>query len=432
MASDFHIEGLGGKRTLSGEIAVRGAKNAALPAFASSLLFSESIELENVPDIEDIKRMAELLSSIGARVEHIAPEKYRISSPTKVVPDMPVEVTKKFRASVVLTGPILAREGRVSFPAPGGDLIGARPIDLFLEGFVHMGARLSIHAGIYTLEAPKRGLTGCEIILRQQSVTATTALVMAGLLAKGTTVIKNAAFEPEIVSLVKFLKRSGGKIDGEGTPTLTIEGGGLLKPAPEPYRVPPDRIEAGSFLILGVLAGSHVVITNCNSSELDVPIEMIRYASDAEIIVGKNRIEVKNKRSPSIRATNVRTHEYPGFPTDLQAPMTVFLTQAEGESLIFETIFESRLGYIPELVRMGADITVCDPHRAIVRGPRELRGAELTSPDVRAGLAYILAAIVAKGPSVIHNVYTIDRGYERIEKRFASLGLDIERVEARD
>lgn len=429
MASDFKIEGLDGKRTLSGEIAVRGAKNAALPALASSLLFSDAVELENVPDIEDIKRMAELLSAIGAGVERTAPDRYRVLLPGDITPDMPVELTKKFRASVVLTGLILARVGRVSFPAPGGDLIGARPIDLFLEGFTHMGARLSIHAGVHVLQAPKRGLTGCEIILRQQSVTATTALLMAGLLAKGTTVIKNAAFEPEIVSLVKYLKQSGARIEGEGTTTLTIEGGGLLKPAGEPYIVPPDRIEAGSLLILGVLAGKRIVITNCDPRELDVPIEMIRYVSDAEIVVGKNQIEVKNKRSPTLRATTIRTHEYPGFPTDLQAPMTVLLTQAQGESLVFETIFESRLGYIPELVRMGADITVCDPHRAIVRGPRSLRGAELTSPDVRAGLAYIFAAIVAKGPSVIHNVYTIDRGYERIEKRLAPLGFDIERVE---
>ena len=432
MASDFHIEGLGGRRTLSGTIAVSGAKNAALPALASSLLFSESVQLENVPDIEDVKRMAELLSAVGARVEHAAPQRYRVLSPAEIASDMPVEVTKKFRASVVLTGPILARARRVSFPAPGGDLIGARPIDLFLEGFMHMGARLSVNAGMYTLEAPKRGLIGCEIILRQQSVTATTALVMAGLLANGRTVIKNAAFEPEIVSLLRYLKRSGGAITGEGTTTLSVEGGGLLKPPLEPYRVPPDRIEAGSFLILGVLAGDHVVITGCDPHELDVPIEMIRYVSDAEIVVKENQIEVNNKRSPSIRATDIRTHEYPGFPTDLQAPMTVLLTQAKGESLVFETIFESRLGYIPELIRMGADITICDPHRAIVRGPRALYGAELTSPDVRAGLAYILAAIVAKGPSVIHNVYTIDRGYERIEKRLASLGLDIKRVEIRD
>jgi UDP-N-acetylglucosamine 1-carboxyvinyltransferase len=341
---------------------------------------------------------------------------------------MPEELTKKFRASVVLTGPLLARFGRVSLPHPGGCLIGARPIDLFLEAYKKMGARVIERHGSYDIRAPK-GLHGAEIFMRNQSVTGTQTIMLAALLAKGKTVIKNAAMEPEIPHLVAFLNKCGAKISGAGTPTITVTGGRVLLASGNTYKTPPDRIETGSFLILGVLAAKDLTITDCQPQDLEVIIETLRLISSSKITTTKDTINIKNKNKPVINPISIKTHEYPGFPTDLQAPMAVLLTQAKGESLIFETIFEGRLGYAEELSRMGAKISLWDPHRLMVFGPHLLSGKKLTSPDIRAGLALLLAAIIAKGESVIHNVYYIDRGYEAIEKRLLSIGVPIKRIE---
>ena len=423
----FIIQGLGGAPALRGAIPVRGAKNAALKALAASLLFKNTVVVRNVPEIEDIARAMELLTALGAQVVKTAARTYAITAPRAPVSALPDAIANRLRASIVFAGPLLARTGKVSFPHPGGCLIGARPIDLFLEGFQKMGARVREKGGRYEIEAFGGALSGAKIFFKKPSVTATETLMMAAVAARGTTVIKNAAMEPEIPTLAEFLNKSGAKIAGAGTPVITIKGTGFLT-AKKPFTTPPDRIEAGSFLILGALAARDLIIMDCDPAHLESPIEHLR-AMGVTIETGKNTLRVTNPpRRRAFRSSDIATHEYPGFPTDLQAPMTVLLSQAEGRALVFETIFEGRFRHLDALQKMGAKIEVCDPHRVIVSGVAALSGRTLESPDLRAGLAYIIAALVASGESVIHNVYTIDRGYERIEERLRKIGADIKRT----
>lgn len=420
--SKFLIKGLGGRKSLNGVIRVNGAKNAALKLVAASILFKNELILKNIPDIEDIKHTARILEELGFSVKKEGGHTYKIKPTGHINFELPREMAKRLRASIVLAGPVLARTGKVKFPHPGGCVIGKRPIDLFLDGFKKMGARVASGGSSYTISAERGKLKGAEIFLRIPSVTATETFMMAGTLAKGTTVIKNAAMEPEIAHLAEFLVSSGAKISGAGTPTVTVKGGGPLY-SKSAHRTMPDRIEAGSFLILGALAANDLLIKNCEPKHLELLIEMLRGAG-VKIETGESSIRV---RAPGkkYKPVDVKTREYPGFPTDLQAPMTVFLTQAEGESFVFETIFEGRLNYTESLARMGADIKTMDPHRIIVKGPKPLRGKVLESPDLRAGLAFVIAAVVASGESAVHNVYNIDRGYESVEKRLRAIGVDI-------
>ena len=420
----FEINGLGGEAGLEGEIRVSGAKNAALPALASAVLFTNTLTLTEIPSIEDIFRTQEMISAIGGTVQ-FADGTMEVGIPDSCTPDLTGDIAKRMRASVIFTGPLLARFRRVRFPHPGGCVIGPRPIDMFLEAYERMGATVRIEDGLYEVSAP-RGLRGASIFFRQQSVTATEAVMLAAALAEGTTIIENAACEPEIASVADFLIANGAQISGAGSSTITIRGTTLLT-AREHYRCIPDRIEAGSFLILAALAGKDVRIHNVNCAHIRSLTNELERAG-VELRYGENSVRVA-KSAQSYCPLTFKTHEYPGFPTDLQAPMLVFLTQAGGESLVFETVFENRLNYSEELMRMGADITVMNPHQALVRGPRNLHGRELPSPDIRAGLAFVIAAAIAEGKSLVHNVYYIDRGYERIDERFAALGLSIIRHE---
>ena len=425
MSNTFVIKGFGGERKLHGTVRVTGAKNSALKAIASTVLFSDTVTLTNIPEINDTLRMFELLRDMGAEVSNTKKGVYTVAIKKGFATELSPGIAKKMRASIVATGPVLARYGKVSFPHPGGCIIGARPVDLFIEGFEKMGATVTLKDETYTVTA-KGGLKGAEFFLKNQSVTVTETFMMAGVLAKGTTVIKNAAMEPEIADLASFLNKCGAKISGAGTPTITIKGGKLLTGKGHPYKTMPDRIDAGSFLILGALGARELHITNCNPLHLESLIQTLEHAG-VGIETKKSEIIV---RAPSrLKSVDIKTHEYPGFPTDLQAPMTVLLTQAEGESTVFETIFEGRLNYTESLSAMGANITMMDPHRALVRGKTDLRGRKLESPDLRAGLAFVIAAIVAKGESVIHNVdTTIDRGYEDVEHRLRAIGVNIERA----
>src|SRR3989344_563870 len=366
-----------GGKFLEGEIEIGGSKNAALPAMAASLLFKNNPEFRNLPKIEDIFRMGELLKKLRETKE------------------IDFEVAKKIRASILLVGPALARFGKITFPHPGGCVIGARPIDAFLDGWKAMGAVVkeippdsskSINSiPFYELSAPS-GLKGRDYTFRVPSVTGTEGLMMTAVLASGSTILRNAAMEPEIAHLAYFLNKNGADIKGAGTHTINIEGsGGVLLESKYPFSAPPDRIEAGSFFIFV-------------------------------------------KRSPALKAVSIKTKEYPGFATDLQAPFCVLATQARGTSMIHETIFEGRLSYIEYLNKMGAKITLCDPYRAIVNGPTPLRAWTLERPDIRAGLAFILAALLAEGESKIGNIYQIDRGYEAIDERLRSIGADIKRM----
>ena len=404
MKSRFVVEGLGGKKTLRGEIAVKGAKNAALKALSASVLFDDALAIENLPEIEDVKRMQELLAG--------------------GLPVLKKEIAERLRASIVLTGPTLARYGTVTFPFPGGCVLGERPIDLFLEGFKKLGAKVEEKDELFTITGK---LKGARIFFPSVSVTATETLMMAAVLAEGETELQNSAMEPEIGALIRYLNACGAHIEGADTPTLVIKGTGgkLLHSAGLPYITPPDRIETGSFVLLAALAGEEVKVTNCEPLHVDALLVLLRRAG-VTLEVGTDYISIK--RSPTLlKSVSVRTHEYPGFPTDLQAPMAVFLTQCAGEATILETIFDGRFRYADDLIRMGADITVMNPHKILIKGPTPLSRKELESPDLRGGLAYIIAAAVAEGTSTIDNAYLIDRGYERIENRLQNLGLNIKR-----
>lgn len=430
MKDSFLIHGLGGKKTLKGTIAIGGAKNAVLPAMAASLLFKDQFTLSNVPNIADVDRMGELLSKLGATVQKTSKKRYRLNTNEISTSTLDTDISEKLRASIVLTGPLLARFGEVRFPHPGGCVIGPRPIDIFLNGFQKMGGKVTVTGSQYHISSKRKKLKGADIFFKVPSVTATETLMMTAILADGKTILRNAAMEPEIKHIADFLNSCGAKIKGAGTPTITILGGRLLSAKGAIYTTIADRIEAGSFLILGALAAERLHITKCNPEHLQMLIEVLK-ESGVPIEVRKSSILIKgNKKikNKMFTGVNIRTHEYPGFATDLQAPMVVYLTQVSGEAMVFETIFSGRLNYTSDLVKMGADITMWDPHRVMIKGPSTLKGRELEGPDLRAGLAYVIAAIVAKGRSVIDNVYYIDRGYANIEERLRGIGVDITRI----
>lgn len=413
----------GGKR-LSGEIEVRGAKNSALKILPASLLFSSPIIIKNLPLIEDVFRMQELLEKLGVKAGKISRRSLRLDPRTLVGQILKSEVAERFRASVVLAGPLLARQKKIFFPHPGGCLIGRRPINIFLEGWRAMGAKIYLNKKGY--EVRTKTLRGADFTFRTISVTATETLMMTAVLAHGKTILRNVALEPEIPHLAEFLNNSGAKIKGAGTPNIEIVGtGGKLLKAKKPFEIMPDRIETGDFLILGAALGKNIKIKKCNPEHLRALIAELEICG-VDIKKGTDWLGVS--RPKSLRSTDIKTREYPWFVTDLQAPFTVLMTQAKGQSLIFETIFNGRLNYIEHLNKMGANIIPLDQHRILVTGPTRLHGSEIESSDLRAGLAFVIAALAATGVSKINNIYQIDRGYEKIEERLQKLGADIKRV----
>jgi UDP-N-acetylglucosamine 1-carboxyvinyltransferase len=428
MTDRLVIQGLGGAKTLEGEVNISGAKNAVLKEIASAVLFEDELKISNVPDIQDVTALLEIMKKLGFTVERSGDA--IVLTPTKECSSaLPDKLARSFRASIVLSGPILARTGEVSFPYPGGDKIGLRPIDLFLEGFQAMGAEVFQDGDVITVRAPKKGLHGARVFFRRQTVTGTEALMMAAVLAEGKTILENAAMEPEIKHLAEFLNECGAHITGAGEHTIVIEGGTLLKAHGVVCKTPPDRIDAGTFLILGALAARNLTVNYCNPEEMKSLFQVLRYMG-VPIEATESSIKIVNNTTLNnfFQSTDITTHEYPGFPTDLQAPMTVLLTQVTGESVLFETIWEDRFRYIERLKMMGADITQMDQHRILIKGPHTLTGRTLRSPDIRAGLAYVMAGIAAEGESVITDTYHIDRGYEKIESRLQKLGLDIHRL----
>lgn len=415
---------INGGKTLEGEIAVAGAKNAALKALAASVLLDGTAVLENVPNIEDIRRMVELMKSLGITITHdgntISVDPSTLSS-THLNP----QLHQKVRASFLLAGPVLVKKGEIDFPYPGGCIIGKRPIDFVLDGFRALGVSIDERDDGFRLRAEK--LRGAKFVFPRVSVTGTEALIMLACRAPGTTTLINAAQEPEIPSLVEFLNSCGAKISGAGTSTITITGVDTLTGGT--YRTMPDRLEAGTFAILAAATGSHVKVVDCNPGHLEVLWTLLRKAG-VTFTIGDTWVEVFFGNPLSGIAKDIVTHEYPGLPTDLQPPLTVLMTQSAGASLVFETIYEGRLFYTDVLNSMGANILLCDPHRALVTGPTKLTGRKIASPDLRAGIALVIAALTAHGTTEIDNVYQIDRGYENIEGRLQKLGADIVRVES--
>jgi len=409
-------------KKIGGEIAVKGAKNHALKVLSAAVLTEEKVRISNLPQIEDIKRKIELLELLGVKVnrrrDQIVLDAKNVKT-TKLDP----EKSSTIRTSTVLAAALLSRFGKVSFYHPGGCVLGKRPIDIFLEGFQRLGAKLSYKDETITLATKGGRLLGGEFFFRRLSVTGTEALIIAATLAKGVTVLKNAALEPEIVALADFLNTCGAKIEGAGTPTIRIKG--VRKLSGGRCEIIPDRIEMGTFIILGVMHKAKLRITKCDPQLVEALLERLKKAG-AKFKIGKDYIECLPYRSLS--GTDIITHEYPGFATDIQPPYTVLMTQAKGISLIHDPVFEGRLFFTDSLVQMGANIIVCDPHRIVVQGPTKLTGKKLASPDIRAGIALVLAGSVAEGETVIDNIYQIDRGYEEIDKRLRKIGMNITRV----
>ncbi len=443
--TEFILHGTSGKRTLRGTLPVMGAKNAVLPLLASAILFEDGVVFDNVPMNADVKASLDLLAKLGITAE--VTSKVTLScAGVHAQGDLDQAISRKMRASIMMTGPALARFGRVSFPKPGGCVIGARPIDLFIDGFERMGATITSDDDTYVATAP-HGLVGTELFFGLQSVSATETFMMAAVLARGTTVLKNAAMEPEIVALAEHLGAAGAHITGAGTSTITIVGRGGSMPLPagallvnrdRVCTVIPDRIEAGSFLFLAALAGEDITVTNCRPDHLESVTHVLKQAG-VPLTINADSIRIKfdattthadagAKTGAALSAVSIRTHEYPGFPTDLQPQLVVFLTACAGEAVVFETIFEGRLSYVPGLVHMGAALTVFDPHRLQIKGPTPLVGAEVDAPDIRAGFAYLMAGIAAKGKTTVRNGHYIDRGHEAIEKRLGAVGVTIERI----
>jgi UDP-N-acetylglucosamine 1-carboxyvinyltransferase len=430
------IKGLGGKKTLSGEIRVNSAKNAVLKAMAASVLFKDPMIIKAVPVTEDTKKMSSLLSLLGAEIVSGKGGDMLIDTRGITSTHLDHKIGESMRASVVLTGPMLARYGAVSFPAPGGCVIGPRPIDIFLDGYQKMGAEVVRDNGRYVIKAKGGKLRGAEIFFNIQTVGGTETLMMAAVLAKGKTVLRNCAMEPEIVSLAEYLISCGAKISGHGTPTMTIVGGSLLSAKRKPCKVIPDRIEAGCFVILGALCADDLTVSGIVPEHIQSVTNLLR-DSGVPLEIGKNYVRIsKNGKveNQSFKGFNVRTHEYPGLPTDLQAPVVAYLTQVSGESKVFETIYESRFKYVQNLLSMGADITVMNPREILIRGPKALKASteELDAYDIRAGFATIIAALTAKGNSMIHNAYYIDRGHEAVDSRLRAIGADVTRVHGSD
>ncbi len=412
-----------GQKPLAGEIRVGGAKNAALKIIPAALLSSEPMTILNVPDIEDINRLVEIFEDLGGSVKRRS-GRIDLAMPRLSKHGLDPDFANKLRASIMFVGPLLARTGQAVFPHPGGCVIGAgmRPIDLFLDGFSKLGAEIKFIGNAYHLKAKR--LTGCSYFFTKVTVTGTESLMMTATLAEGTTVLKNCAMEPEIAALADYLNRCGAKISGAGTPTITIKG--VKKIGAGIFRIIPDRIETGTFAILAAAARAKLHITDCNPEHIE---SLLSIFSKLGIGYKAGKDFLTLTRFPKVLpAYNLKTHEYPGFPTDLQSPFTVLMTQAQGRSLIHETIYDRRLLFTDMLVQMGANITMCDPHRVVIQGPTALRGRSLTSPDLRAGISMIIAGIIARGKTEIDNIYQIERGYEKIDQRLRDIGVSIKRA----
>jgi UDP-N-acetylglucosamine 1-carboxyvinyltransferase len=412
-----------GGKSLSGEIAVGGAKNNAQIMLPVSLLSTETIKITNLPDIDGVDKSLELLQDLGAEIKR---EKNSVEINTAKITktELDAKIADKFRTSVMFVGPLLARFGKVSFPHPGGCVIGAsgRPIDLFIEGYEAMGAKVEIGEKFYHISAEK--LHNFDYFFTTVSVTGTQSLIMTACLIEGKTILRNCAMEPEIEALAKYLNQQGAKIESAGTPIIIIEGTKKLQAGN--CEIIPDRMEAGSFALLAAATKSEIKITHCNPEHILNLLNIFKKIG-VNYEVGPDWLLMK--KSENIKAYGIKTHEYPGFPTDLQSPYAVLMTQANGVSLVQETIYDRRLIWTDMLSQMGANIIMCDPHRVVISGPTKLYGKKIISPDIRAGIALVIAALTAEGLTEIDNIYQIDRGYEKLDERLRLIGADISRVE---
>ena len=405
---------------LRGEIPISTSKNAVLPIMCGALLTGEDARIERVPELTDVKTLCALLASCGCSVKK--ENDALILNAAALQNPQDEEDVRKMRASVLVLGPLLARFGKAQVSLPGGCSIGARPVDQHIKGLKALGADISIEHGYVTAHADK--LIGTNIVTDMVTVTGTENLLMAAVLAEGTTVLANAAREPEVADLANCLVKMGAKIKGIGSPQMEIEG--VKKLHGTTYRVISDRIEVGSFLVAAVMTKGKVRVTDCDPHTLTAVIEKLEEAG-AKVTVGDDWIEVDGTEEH--QAVDIRTAPYPGFPTDMQAQFMALNTTAKGASHVAETIFENRFMHVPELQRLGADITI-DGNNAVVRGVDLLSGAPLMATDLRASAALVIAALAADGESTVDRIYHLDRGYEKMEQKLSSLGAKIKRVKA--
>jgi UDP-N-acetylglucosamine 1-carboxyvinyltransferase len=407
---------------LKGEIATGGAKNSALPALAACLLTDEPVVLHRIPQVRDIRTMEKLLRSIGAGVDQKGGT-LRVETRSILAPEAPYELVKTMRASSLVLGPLLGRARRARVSLPGGCAIGARPINLHLAGLEQLGAHIRQEHGYIEAEAP-RGLHGGTFHFDRITVTGTEDLLMAAVLAEGETVLRNAAREPEVKDLADLLAKMGACIEGAGSSTIRIQGVKRLHGAE--HSIIPDRIEAGTFLIAGAITRGELLITDCVPEHLMALIIKLRHVGVEVTEARPSAVAVRARGR--LHSADMTTEEYPGFATDLQAQYMALMTQAEGISFITETVFENRFMHALELTRMGGNIRV-EARQSIVAGPTRLSGAAVLASDLRASASLVLAALVARGETLIDRVYHIDRGYEKIEEKLARVGAHIQRIQ---
>jgi UDP-N-acetylglucosamine 1-carboxyvinyltransferase len=419
-----------GGKALRGTVAVSGAKNSALPVMAAALLTAEPVKLHNIPKVRDLITMSKLLAFMDAKVSvaELPSSNYVIEAPTLNHAEAPYELVKTMRASILTLGPLMARVGVARVSLPGGCAIGARPVDLHLKALEQMGAEIStshgyIEAKVHGNGSRGRRLKGAHIVFEKITVTGTENILMAAALADGETILENAAREPEVTDLVVMLRKMGAEICGDGTSTLRIRGVEQLRGTE--HTVIPDRIEAGTFLVAGAITGGDLTVKNCAPQHLGVIVAKLEQAGVRIEVVDATTMRVQPAKK--LVGADMTTEEYPGFATDMQAQYMALATQAEGTSVITETIFENRYLHASEMVRMGANISV-EGRKAVVRGPGPLSGTTVQASDLRASAGLVLAGLVASGETVIERVYHIDRGYEGIVEKLKGVGADIERV----
>ena len=428
----FRVEG---GRPLRGSVRVSGAKNAALKMLAAAVLTGERCRLTNVPEIEDVRVMAETLRDLGVVVEHPGPNVYEVAAGDVDWLFVPLEAAAKMRASFMLLGPLLSRFGEVIISNPGGDRIGRRPVDLHVDAMRALGAEIEYRYGYYYAKAPGR-LRGAEVTFPFVSVMGTENAMLAATLAEGTTTIRPAAQEPEVDDLIEFVRKMGAEVERTAPDTIVVYGRKRLRGAD--HAVIPDRIEAGTFAVAAAVTGGSVRLEGAPCDHLGTFVEILGRAG-VSVSCGRDTIDVDASGGPSggvrpgtFRPMDLETAPYPGLATDLQPPTCVLLTQADGRSAVHEAIFEDRLEWLAELRKMGARIEVLDTHHAVIDGPARLHAAELEIPDLRAGASLLLAALAAEGTSTIHGGHHVRRGYENIEAKFLDLGARIERLQDED
>jgi UDP-N-acetylglucosamine 1-carboxyvinyltransferase len=411
-----------GGNPLVGTVRVSGAKNSALPCMAAAILTEDEVTLENLPQVRDIETEKRLLASMGAEIRSgETPNTTVISCRTLSDPVAKYEIVKTMRASSLVLGPLVARAGMARVAMPGGCAIGGRPINLHIKGLEKMGATITQEHGY--LEARVDRLRGAHLVFDKITVTGTEDLLMAAVLAEGETLMENCAREPEVTDLAALLKAMGAKIEGAGTSTIRVQGVSRLHGAR--YRINPDRIEAGTFLVAGAITHGDLIVANCNPDHLRAVIAKLEETGVCVDTLGPDSVRVR--ADGSLRAADISTEEYPGFPTDMQAQYMALATQTQGVSVVKENIFENRFMHVQELVRMGANIKV-DGSTATVLGPARLSAAAVMCSDLRASASLVLAALVADGESILDRVYHMDRGYERIEQKLQAVGAQIQRL----